>query len=473
MLADERRGVQGKVHDEGRPLQAALHEVLPQLFDVLAVRRDLLGHLHAHRRGERLQLVQRGLGRDRSARGIREGRVHRNAIPLSAEIELRTIGPRDRRRAGHGDRRVLDELLREVGDAVVVGVGLIGLEHRELGAVGGVGTLVAEVSVDLEHAVDAADDGALEEELGSDAKVQLGVERVRVRHEGPRRRPAVLHLQHRSLHLEEAVIGEGLAQRRIHLGARDDRLPRLIAGDEIEEARAHPALLAQLAVQVRQRQQRLRRDHPVGDHDRQLAAAAGDDLTGHRDVVAEVDEVLPGLQRLLAHFGERHHRLDAAAVAGLQRREAQLARIAAEHDASGDRRGDTGLGTGLEIGVARAQSGDGVGDRDGHRVGAARGIRPLGKQPLALGEAYRLLLVHVGEVRSLGVRGGRDGRGRGVRRLSHGAGLLGIDVPVYRGPPARPPAHRDPRGQPPRTSSISGDPSCSARSTAECTSAER
>jgi hypothetical protein len=48
----------------------------------------------------------------------------------------------------------------------------------------GVGALVAEVAVDLEDAVDAADDGALEEELRRDAQVQLGVERVRVRDEG-------------------------------------------------------------------------------------------------------------------------------------------------------------------------------------------------------------------------------------------------------------------------------------------------
>jgi hypothetical protein len=184
VLPDEGRGVEREVHDEGRPLQAALHEVLPQLFDVLAVRRDLLGNLDADRRGERLQLVERGLRGDRRARGIREGRVHRDAVPLAAEVERRAVGPGDRRRAGHRDRGVLDELLGEVGDAVVVGVRLVGLEHRELGAVGGVGALVAEVAVDLEDAVDAADDGALEEELRRDAQVQLGVERVRVRDEG-------------------------------------------------------------------------------------------------------------------------------------------------------------------------------------------------------------------------------------------------------------------------------------------------
>ena len=73
------------------------------------------------------------------------------------------------------------------------------------------------------------------------------------------------------------------------------------------------------------------------------------------DVVAEVDELLPLLQRLLAHCGERHHRLDAAAVAGLQRREAELAGVAAEHDATGDRSGHAGLGAGLEVAEPLAQ----------------------------------------------------------------------------------------------------------------------
>ena len=105
----------------------------------------------------------------------------------------------------HRDRRLLDESLGEVGDAVVVAVRLIGLEHRELGAVRRVGALVAEVAVDLVDALDAAHDGALQVQLGRDAQVELGVERVRVGDERASGCPAVLHLQHGRLDLEVLV----------------------------------------------------------------------------------------------------------------------------------------------------------------------------------------------------------------------------------------------------------------------------
>ena len=270
----------------------------------------------------------------------------------TAQVVLGAVGPGHGRRAGDRDGGVLHEVLREVGDAVVVRVRLVRLEHGELGAVRGVGTLVAEVAVDLEDTVESADHGALEEQLGRDAEVELGVERVGARHERARGCAAVLHLEHRRLDLDVAAVREGLAQRGVDLRAGADRLARLVADDQVEVAAAHAALFGELGVHVRQRQDGLRGDLPVRDHDRQLAAAARDDLAAHEDVIAEVDEVLPLLQRLLAHSGERDHRLDAAAVAGLQGREAQLAGVAAEDDAPGDGRRHSGLGAGLEVAVA-------------------------------------------------------------------------------------------------------------------------
>ncbi len=165
---------------------------------------------------------------------------------------------------------------------------------------------------------------------------------------------------------------------------------------------------------------RLRRDRPLRDHDRQLAAPAGDDLARHEDVIAEVDELLPRLERLVADRGERHHGLDAAAVARLQRREAQLAGVAAEDDAARDSGGHAGLGACLEVGESLAQRGDRVGDRQRDRIGAAGGIRSLSHQSLALGEANRLLLEDflVGRL-----------RGRGV---GHGAGSSQSRAQVYR-----------------------------------------
>jgi hypothetical protein len=271
-----------------------------------------------------------------------------------------------------------------------------------------VGALVAEVAVDLEHAVDAADDGALQIELGRDAHVQLRVEGVRVRDERACRGAARLHLQHRGLDLEEGVVFEGLAQA-LHDGrAGAGRLPGLIAHDEVEVALAHPGLFVQLGVQIGQRQDRLRRDLPLRHHDRQLAAAARDDFARDEDVVSEVDEFLPRGERLVAHVRERHHRLDTGSIARLQRGEAELAGVAAEDDSARDAGRDAGLGTGLELAVLGAQRRDRRRHRKRHRVGTARGRFALLDELRALRQTHGLLLEDV-----------LFGGGGGFGRISH------------------------------------------------------
>ena len=77
-----------------------------------------------------------------------------------------------------------DELFGEAHEVVVVGVGLVELEHGELGVVAGADAFVAEVAVDLVDAVEASDDEALEVELGGDAEEEVDVELVVVGGEG-------------------------------------------------------------------------------------------------------------------------------------------------------------------------------------------------------------------------------------------------------------------------------------------------
>ena len=72
----------------------------------------------------------------------------------------------------------------------VVGVGLVELEHGELGIVPGGQALVAEVAVDLEHPLEAAHHQALQVQLRRDAQVQVHVERIVVGLERTRRRAA-------------------------------------------------------------------------------------------------------------------------------------------------------------------------------------------------------------------------------------------------------------------------------------------
>jgi len=147
-------------------------------------------------------------------------------------------------------------------------------------------------------------------------------------------------------------------------------------------------------VQVRQGHDRLRRDLPFLDQDAELAAAGRDDLAGDEHVIAQVDEFLPPFEGFLPHLGERHHHLDAGSVAGLQRREAELAGVTGVHDPAGEPDGHARGGIGLEIAPLRPHLGDRVGDRHGHRIRLAA----LGEQPFALRETHGLLLGDVGLV---------------------------------------------------------------------------
>ena len=145
------------------------------------------------------------------ARGHGSARSTRS--PRRARARCRRRAPRARRR-----RRALGELHH----VVVVGERLIRLEHRELGVVAGVDALVAEHAPDLEHALEPADDEALEVQLERDAEVEVDVERVVVGDERARGRAAELVVEHRGLDLDEAAFGELAvgSRRRPRTGSR-------------------------------------------------------------------------------------------------------------------------------------------------------------------------------------------------------------------------------------------------------------
>ncbi len=237
-----------------------------------------------------------------------------------------------------------------------------------------------------------------------------------MRDEWTSRRTPVLHLQHGGLHLEVVVRPERRPKTRVDSGASAHGGAGLVANDEVEVAAADPALLVELGVGIGERQDRLGRDRPVVDHDRQLTAAAGDDLPVHEDVVPEIDELLPARERLLTDLGERDHRLDARTVACLQRGETELAGVPAEDHAPRDADDHAGFGTGLEFAVFGAQRRDLMRHRHSDRERPATGIRSLLNEAFPLGQADRLLLEDV----LSGVVSGGCGR---VRRGGHSGSL--------------------------------------------------
>ncbi len=244
------------------------------------------------------------------------------------------------------------------------------------------------------------------------------------------RRTTVQGLEHGGLHLEEPPGLEGGAQRADHPDPRHGVPSGGVPHDEVGVALADPGVLAQVLVGHRQRAERLGREHPRVGHDGQLAALGPHHAAGHRDVVAEVDVLLPRLKPLLADVGEREHGLQlrgervgpavgrggrqvgSRVHAVLEPDKAELARVADEQHPAGHRDLDVGLLPRLQRGEAgvRGDLREPVGARDLDRVRLHPGVEEA--LPLVAADAQLLG----------GVVGGLVGcgPGRGGSRVGHG-----------------------------------------------------
>src|SRR5215469_7631183 len=195
--------------------------------------------------------------------------------------------------------------LDPVHEVAVVGVRQVQLEHRELGIVLGRHALVAEVAVYLVHALEPADDQALQIQLRGDAQVHVQIECVVVGTERPRRRPARYRLHHRRLDLEEVERIEEITQVAHDARARTEHVAAGFADDEVNVALAVTGLgISESVPLVGQRAQRLdEQPQPLHPH-RQLAglgtkqhAAGADDVT---DIPA-LERFVAGPDRFLLH----------------------------------------------------------------------------------------------------------------------------------------------------------------------------
>ncbi len=213
-------------------------------------------------------------------------------------------------------------------------VGLVELEHRELGVVARGDAFVPEVAVDLEDFLQAAHGEALQVQLRRDAQEELHVERVVVRLERPCRGSARNRMHHRRLDLEVAALHEELADRLHELRADLEGPARLGRDDEVHVALPVALLHVREPVELLgQRAQRLREQADLRRVDRELALHRPEDGALDAQDVAQVP-VLERLVGLDAGDVVVHVDLDLAAHV-LERRERGLAHDALQHHAAG------------------------------------------------------------------------------------------------------------------------------------------
>ena len=96
-------------------------------------------------------------------------------------------------------------LLGQVHHRAVVAVGLIDLEHRELGIVPRADPFVAIDAAEFVDPLHAADEQPLQMQFQRDPQIQLHIERVVMRHERPGRGAAGDRVQRRAFDLDEAL----------------------------------------------------------------------------------------------------------------------------------------------------------------------------------------------------------------------------------------------------------------------------
>ena len=90
-----------------------------------------------------------------------------------------------------------EHLFGERHHVLIVGVCLVELQHGEFRIVLCGDALIAKVSVDFIHTIEAADDQALQIKLRRNAEIQVEIEGVVMRPERPRDRSARNGLHHR------------------------------------------------------------------------------------------------------------------------------------------------------------------------------------------------------------------------------------------------------------------------------------
>ena len=271
------------------------------------------------------------------------------ADPAPRRLHVDLVSSERETRGAERDRRnPLDERLHPHHCVPVVGVGLVPLEHRELGRVLVREALVPEVLPELVDALEPADDQPLEVELGRDPQVHVLAELVVVRAEGRREAAAVAWLEHGRLHLEEALLVE-VAPDLGH-GPRSDleRAPRLFVDQEVEVAPAIALLHVRQAVErVGKRDANLREQLELAHLERGLASARlgrmpadADDVTQFEIGLLEVDLLAHEELDPAASVDEvEEHDLSQVATGEHAAREPQGLRLVASRRAPARRRG--------------------------------------------------------------------------------------------------------------------------------------
>ena len=252
---------------------------------------------------------------------------HGNARPRGLEVNLNL------RCAGLGavlDLVIASDLLDHVGDhllghvheVLIVGVSLVELTGGELRVVGEINALIAELTANLIHTVQTANDQHLQVQLGSDTKVQVHVQVVVMSDEGLGNGTTGDHVHHGRLDLKEVTLIEVTANTVDDLGTDGEGVANVLVDDQIQitltVTSLHVGQTTEVGVTLGKGEhvQTGGKEGNLGGEDGQLTLARLAGMALHADDVTTLDGAMDLVEGLLSSgVGlEVRHDLDLGSI---------------------------------------------------------------------------------------------------------------------------------------------------------------
>ena len=176
------------------------------------------------------EFAELGFGARRFRPVVNDRLAHGHTPPVHSRPVNLVLAPFGSCPRSYVNGHPLDQLLGQVHHPAVIGIGLVKLEHGELGVVPGRDALVAKIAIDLVDPIESPDQQPLEIQLRRDAQKKVNVERVMMGHERPRHSAAGNRLHHGRFHFDEfmrvheaphglhqqAALEENCAHLRVH-----------------------------------------------------------------------------------------------------------------------------------------------------------------------------------------------------------------------------------------------------------------
>src|SRR6185437_3186991 len=194
--------------------------------------------------------------------------------------------------AVHVLRHLRQQVFRELHHVVVVGVGLVELEHGELRIVLRRDALIAEVAVDLVHALQPAHHQTFQVKLRRNAQIEVNVESVVMSDERARGRSSGDRLHHGCFDFDVTASVKKTADRLDNLAALDEDLAHVLVHDQVHITLAITQLhVLQTVPFLWQWQEIFAEEGDLFHMDGQLSGTRAEQVSADANVIAQIEQL--------------------------------------------------------------------------------------------------------------------------------------------------------------------------------------